>query len=206
MPQSLLPLNGRYVRLEPISTEYRDGLIGAVTDGRLWELKVTTVPTPDEIDSWIDSRVHANEAGDQATYVVLYRPTGVVVGTSSFLRYDESFRRVEIGGTWIASNWQRTPVNTEMKLLMLQYAFDTMNCVRVAFITDMLNGPSRAPIERLGARFEGCLRYERIMPDGRHRDTALYSIIAPEWPPIAAALESKLTRPFNEPAKPHKTP
>ncbi len=197
MPLTPVPLAGHHVRLEPISSVHRDGLLHAASDGRLWELKVTTVPSPDQIDSWIDSCVAANERGELATYVVLSRPTGAVVGTTGFLRYHEPSRRVEIGGTWLASTWQRTPVNSEMKLLMLRHAFETMNCIRVAFITDMLNGPSRGAIERLGARFEGCIRYERIMPDGRCRDTALYSIIAPEWPPIAAALEAKLRRPFH---------
>lgn len=198
MPLMPHPLEGHHVRLEPVSATHREGLRNATADGRLWELKVTTVPSPAEIDAWIDAGERANDAGERMTYVVLHRPTGTVLGSTSFLRYEPPKRKIEIGGTWLASSWQRTPVNTEMKLLMLRHAFETMDCIRVAFITDMLNGASRAAIERLGARFEGCLRYERIMPDGRHRDTALYSIIAPEWPTIAATLERKLTRPFDE--------
>lgn len=187
-------LEGRHVRLEPLSQDHCDGLSAATRDGNLWELKVTTVPTPDAMSAWISTTQALG--GDYLTYAVVHRDLNRAIGVTGFLRYSEKYRRIEIGGTWLADSWQRTPVNGEMKLLMLQHAFETLGCLRVQLITDMLNAPSRTAIERLGARFEGCMRNERVMPDGRVRDTALYSIIASDWSPVKAALRKRLERPF----------
>jgi RimJ/RimL family protein N-acetyltransferase len=111
-----------------------------------------------------------------------------IVGCTRFWKIDPAHRRAEIGHTWIAASWQRSFVNTEAKLLMLRHAFETMGLIRVQFQTDELNRVSRTAILRLGATEEGLLRNERIMPDGRVRNTMCYSIIDSDWPGVRARL------------------
>ncbi|HTH93985.1 MAG TPA: GNAT family protein [Rhodocyclaceae bacterium] len=107
---------------------------------------------------------------------------------------DRDNRKLEIGHTWYARSWQRTAANTESKLLLLHYAFEQLECVRVQFTTDVLNERSRAAILRLGAKEEGTIRNERIMPNGRKRTSIRYSIIDDEWAEVRAALEQRLTQ------------
>jgi RimJ/RimL family protein N-acetyltransferase len=101
-------------------------------------------------------------------------------------------RRVEIGWTWIGREWQRTAVNTEAKLLLLKYAFETLGCNRVEFKTDVLNERSRAALARIGAREEGVMRRHMVTDSGRVRDSVYFSIIAEEWPEVRAKLEARL--------------
>jgi RimJ/RimL family protein N-acetyltransferase len=105
-------------------------------------------------------------------------------------------RRVEIGWTWVARPWQRTPANTEAKYLMLRHAFETLGCVRVELKTDALNERSRAAILRVGARQEGVLRKHMKSQGGRMRDTVYFSILDDEWPAARAGLEARLARPW----------
>ncbi|WP_341677049.1 GNAT family protein [Niveibacterium sp. SC-1] len=125
-------------------------------------------------------------------FVTELRETGEVVGSTRFWKIDRRHRKLEIGSTWIAQRWQRSFVNTEAKYLMLRYAFEDLACVRVQLTTDELNQKSRAAILRLGAKEEGVLRHERIMPDGRKRNSVRFSIIDEEWPEVRARLEARL--------------
>jgi RimJ/RimL family protein N-acetyltransferase len=127
-------------------------------------------------------------------FATVQKQTNQPIGSTRFLNLDPDNRRAEIGWTWIAPAWQRTAVNTEAKLLMLTHAFEQMRCIRVELRTDALNERSRTAILRLGATFEGILRQHMIMPTGRLRDTAVYSILDREWPVVKAGLESKLAR------------
>ena len=110
------------------------------------------------------------------------------------VKIDRSNRKLEIGHTWLFASVQRTGVNTEAKYLLLRHAFDAMDCVRVQFTTDELNEKSRAVILRIGARREGIVRHERIMPAARKRNSVRFSIIDAEWPEVRARLEQKLAR------------
>jgi N-acetyltransferase len=127
-------------------------------------------------------------------YVTVLKTTGQVIGCTRFWKVDRQHRKLEIGSTWIASRWQRTFVNTEAKYLMLRYAFESLDCVRVQFTTDEINQKSRQAILRLGAQQEGIVRHERIMPDGRKRNSVRFSIIDDEWPAVRRQLESKLAQ------------
>ena len=190
-------LTGRFVRLEPLSQNHHDGLVDVAADGPLWNTRVTSVPTPDLMFDWIERNAAKTAAGEQITFAILYESTGQVVGTSSFLYFEPMHRRLEIGKTWIATSWQRTPINTEAKMLLLQHAFEQMQCLRVQFLTDVLNRPSCAALERLGATREGVIRYARVMPDGRNRDSACYSVVDPEWPIMKVNLQRLVDRPFS---------
>jgi RimJ/RimL family protein N-acetyltransferase len=116
------------------------------------------------------------------------------VGSTRFWKIDYVNRKLEIGHTWLAASAQRSAVNTEAKYLMLAYAFETLNCVRVQLTTDELNEKSRAAILRIGAKQEGVVRHERIMPDGRKRNSVRFSIIDDEWPQVRLRLETMLGR------------
>jgi RimJ/RimL family protein N-acetyltransferase len=102
---------------------------------------------------------------------------------------------VEIGSTWHRKSVQRSPLNTECKLLLLRYAFKYLNCIAVEFRTHFVNHQSRRAIERLGAKLDGVLRSHMILPNGTVRDTAVYSIIPSEWPTIEANLKWMLKKP-----------
>ena len=124
-------------------------------------------------------------------FVIALIEPGRVVGSTRFWRIDRKNRKLEIGSTWLSASWQRTFVNTEAKYLMLRAAFEDMACVRVQFMTDETNAKSSAAILRLGAKEEGIICHERIIPDGRKRNSVCYSIID-EWPDIKAKLEQRL--------------
>ena len=125
-------------------------------------------------------------------YVTVLRETGRVIGSTRFWKIDPIHRKLEIGSTWISASWQKSFVNTEAKYLMLCHAFEAMACVRVQFTTDEINAKSRAAILRLGAKQEGIVRHERIMPDGRKRNSVRFSIIDDEWPAVKQQLEARL--------------
>lgn len=184
------PLAGERVRLEPLDWTHRDALLRAAADGELWSLKVTNVPGPETVDRYIDAALVGRDRLSVIPYAIAVGTK--IVGSTRFWKYDARNRKVEIGHTWIAASWQRTFVNTETKLVMLGFAFEVLDCVRVQFTTDVLNAASRAAILRLGAVEEGVVRHERIMPDGRKRDSVRFSIIDPEWPVVKARLEARL--------------
>ena len=185
-------LEGRYVRLEPLTQNHRDSLIAAASDGALWNSDVTIVPSPQTVHRYIEDALNGLQRGQELPFAIVRTATGEVVGTTRFYEIQPADRRVAIGYTWLATSAQRTPVNTEAKLLLLEHAFEHWQCVRVEFITDVLNEQSRAAILRLGAKEEGTLRNHMIMPSGRIRDSVCFSIIAEEWPEVRARLERKL--------------
>lgn len=166
----------------------------AAADGELWNLKVTAVPGPETIDEYISTAMAGREAGTVMPFIIMQRETGRVVGSTRFWKIDPVNRKLEIGHTWLSASVQRSGVNTEAKFLLLTYAFEVMNSVRVQFTTDELNGKSRAAILRIGAKQEGIVRHERIMPDGRKRNSARFSIIDCEWPEVKARLQQKMMR------------
>jgi len=186
-------LCGRRVRLEPLDAErHRAGLEAAIADGDLSSLWVTTVPRPDQMDELFAAVEAATAAGTELAFATVDAETERVAGSTRFMAIDPIHRRVEIGSTFLAASYQRTHVNTEAKLLMLTHAFDVWDVNRVELLTDKLNERSRAAIVRIGAQPEGILRAHKAMPDGRIRDSAIYSIVRPEWPGVQAALTDRL--------------
>lgn len=187
-------LIGNQIELRPLQPEHREALVNAAADGELWNLKVTVVPSADTIDKYIATAVAGRDAGSMLPFVIVQRVTGRIVGSTRFWKIDRINRKMEIGHTWLSQSMQRSGVNTEAKYLLLGYAFEVLQAVRVQFTTDELNEKSRAAILRIGARQEGIVRHERIMPDGRKRNSVRFSIIDDEWSEVKAGLEALLRR------------
>ncbi|MGH8371620.1 MAG: GNAT family N-acetyltransferase [Gammaproteobacteria bacterium] len=185
-------LEGKHVRLEPLSFEHLDGLCAVGLDEALWQWIPTPVRNRDEMREYIEIALAEQGRGVSMSFATVLKQTGEVIGSTRFANMDLSDRRVEIGWTWIGARWQRTAVNTEAKYLMLAYAFETLKCVRVELKTDVLNTRSRQAILRLGAKEEGILRKHRLMWTGRFRDTVYFSILDTEWAAVKAGLQAKL--------------
>ena len=185
-------LTGKLIQLRPLCEDDADALVLAASDGELWNLPYTVVPSRETVGAYIERALEGQRAGTVIPFATVISATGVVIGSTRFWKIDRENRRLEIGHTWLAASWQRTPANTEAKFLMLQHAFEDMQCVRVQLTTEILNAKSRAAILRLGAVEEGIIRNERIMPDGRKRTSVRFSIIDDEWPRTKLRLEAKL--------------
>jgi RimJ/RimL family protein N-acetyltransferase len=186
-------LSGKHVTLRPLVREDRDALVAATSDGRLWELFYSLAPGPATIDLWLDYTFRDQGEGRSLPFTVL-DAAGEVVGSTRFLRINRANRRLEIGGTFYSRRVQRTGLNTEAKLLLLGHAFDTLGCVCVQIRTDWFNTASQRAIERIGAKKDGVQRGHLIMPDGRVRDTVVYSILDHEWRGVRQNLEMMLVR------------
>ena len=187
-------LKGRHAALLPLSAEHLAELQDATRDGDLASLWYTAVPSPEGMAAEIERRLGLL-AKDSMLPFTVFDADGRIAGMTTYMNVDGANRRVEIGSTWYAKRVQRSALNTECKLMLLTHAFDTLNCIAVEFRTHRLNTQSRRAIERLGAQFDGMLRSHQISPNGSHRDTAVYSIIAAEWPTVRAHLQHQLERP-----------
>ncbi|KMO21223.1 GNAT family N-acetyltransferase [Methylobacterium platani] len=188
-------LSGQHVELVPLSREHRGALAEAASDGELWRLWYTSIPTPDGMAAEIDRRLALQAAGSMVPFTVLDRPGGSPVGMTTYMNIDAAGPRIEIGSTWYAARVQRTLLNTEAKLLLLTHAFDRFDCLAVELRTHFMNHASRRAIERLGAKLDGVLRCHQRMRDGTLRDTCVYSITAPEWPTVRSHLDWQLKKP-----------
>jgi N-acetyltransferase len=184
-------LRGEHARLEPLSHAHHDALVEAVKDGELWRLWYTSVPTPEGMAKEIDRRLGLQKAGSMLPFTV-FDADGGIAGMTTYMNIDAANRRVEIGSTWYAKRVQRTPLNTQCKLLLLGHAFEAIDCIAVEFRTHFFNHQSRRAIERLGAKQDGILRSHQIAPNGTLRDTVIYSITAAEWPTVRAHLSYQL--------------
>lgn len=187
-------LTGQHVELHPLSKSHETGLVEAVKDGNLWELWYTSIPEPDRVGAEIDRRLGLQADGSMLPFTIFDKASGRIVGMTTYMNIDKVGPRVEIGSTWYARSVQRSPLNTEAKLLLLRHAFENLNCLAVEFRTHFFNHQSRRAIERLGAKLDGVLRSHQKMANGALRDTCVYSIIAQEWPTVKTHLEFKLRR------------
>ena len=184
-----LEFNG--VRLEPLAPHHLDGLRAAAADGELWNLRVTSVPEPQDTEAYIRT---ALETANRVAFAVVDVSSDTVMGTTSYHDIMPAIDRVEIGYTWYAKSRQRSHVNTSCKLLLLSHAFDTLGCAVVGLRTDNFNFASQAAIERLGAKKDGVIRHHAPRRDGTVRDTVIYSIVRGEWPEIKSHLHDRLAR------------
>ena len=187
-----VPLAGRAVALEPLSLDHAAELAEAVRDGELWRTWYTHVPEPGKVPAEIERRLSLQEAGAMAPWSIRRRDTGALCGMTTYMHLDPANRRLEIGSTWLAASAQRTPINTEAKLLLLTRAFDELDCIAVEFRTHWHNRASREAIARLGAKQDGVLRSHQIGADGSLRDTVVFSIVASEWPAVRLNLHYRL--------------
>ncbi|MEJ8474118.1 GNAT family N-acetyltransferase [Roseibium algae] len=190
-----ISLQGDFVVLAPLSQDHAADLTEAANDGEVYKLWYTSIPAPDAVPAEIDRRLALQKAGSMLPFAILDKISGKAVGMTTYMNIDALNRRVEIGSTWYRKAVQRSPFNTECKLLLLTHAFEELNCIAVEFRTHFMNQQSRGAIERLGAKLDGILRSHQKMADGSLRDTVVYSIIACEWPSIKNHLEWQLAKP-----------
>ncbi len=190
----LFSRHGDYVSVVPLSAAHEADLVDAVADGELHRLWYTTAPAPEHVGAEIERRLALRAAGSMLPFAVL-TPDGKAVGMTTYMRISAANRHLEIGSTWYRKSVQRSPLNTECKLLLLEHAFEKLDCIAVEFRTHFMNQQSRRAIERLGAKLDGVLRSDTILANGTVRDTAVYSIIASEWPSVKANLQWRLEAP-----------
>lgn len=189
-----LVLETELALLRPLQVEDGPALVSAASDGRLWELWYTQVPDANSVASYVADALQEQQLGRALPFAIIERASGQVVGTTRYCHADAANRRLEIGYTWYASRCQRTALNTQCKLALLQHAFETLGCIAVEFRTHWHNQQSRAAIARLGAKQDGVLRSHRLEPDGARRDTVLFSILDSEWPSVRKSLRHRLAR------------
>ena len=189
-----LTLEGTVVRLEPLSLEHVPALTAVGLDSELWRWTLNTIQTPGDMRAYVEKAMAAAVEGDEVPFATIERETGTAVGSTRFLNIEPHHRRLEIGYTWIAPQWQRSAVNTEQKLLLLSHAFNALGALRVEFKTDSLNAGSRKALLGIGATEEGTLRNHMLTDTGRRRHSVYFSVIEEEWPRVRMHLEQRLAR------------
>ena len=187
-------LAGRHATVVPLAREHESGIRKAASDGELWKLWYTSVPSPEATQQWFDIAFDVRDRLGGMPFAVL-DPAGEVIGSTRYFNVDAENRRLEIGHTWYATRAQRTGVNTECKLMLLRHAFEALGCIAVEFRTHWFNHRSRAAIARLGAKQDGVLRNHLLLPDGSRRDTVVFSILDGEWLAVRRHLEHLLAQP-----------
>lgn len=185
-------LEGTHVRLEPLAPQHLDGIMRAGEDDAVWTWLPYRPTTRAEYGAWLDDALTAQAKGHQLPFATVDRATGNVVGSTRLFFVSPPDRRVEIGGTWLAPAAQRTPINTESKLLLLAHCFDVLGCVRVELKTDARNTNSQRAIVRIGAKHEGVMRKHMLTRGGLHRDSVYYAIVDDDWPGVRTRLEEML--------------
>ncbi len=187
-------LEGRIVRLEPLRPHHLDDLAEVAFDEAIWRYTLARPTDRAALGAWLDSAVAAETTGAELPFATVEVATGRAIGSTRFLNIVPEHRRFEIGWTWLAASRQRTGANREAKLLQLTHGFETLGANRIEFKTDSLNDRSRAALLGIGATFEGIFRNHMVMPDGRLRHSAYYSVVREEWPEVKAHLERLLPR------------
>ncbi len=199
-PLERVTLTGTFAQLEPLEPAHVDDLVNAA-DADRGTFAHTWVPASrSAMAEYVDTLLGLQAEGEALPFAQRRLDTGEVVGCTRFMeirwwRGRATPDEVEIGGTWLAAAAQRTPINTEAKLLLLSYAFDTLGVWRVALCTDAANVRSRTAIERIGATFEGVLRHHRVRYNSdpvEPRDSAMYSVTDTEWADVRVGLEHRL--------------
>jgi RimJ/RimL family protein N-acetyltransferase len=185
-------LSGGDIRLEPMRGEHASALLEAGRDPEIWEWMPVKALTPTAMDTWLARAVQAEGQGREYPFVVVRLADERVIGSTRYLDVQEEDRTVEIGWTWYARDAWGGVVNPEAKYLLMRHAFEDWHAIRVALKTDIKNLHSQAAIKKLGARYEGTLRNQRIRRDGSYRDTVIFSIIESEWPTVKTNLEQRI--------------
>jgi N-acetyltransferase len=182
--------------LEPMSLDHVDALKAAAADGELWNLRVTSVPDPEDTRGYVERALAMRDQGSRLPFVVVdLENEGRIIGSTSYHDIVPAIDRLEIGWTWYARSTQRSHVNTCAKLLLMVHAFETLGAQLVGWRTDNYNFASQQAIERLGARKDGVLRHHALRRDGTVRDTVMYSLAAGEWPEVKAHLLHQQNKP-----------
>lgn len=188
-------LQGRIVRLEPLSKEHLDDLARVAFEGNLWAWTVVQPADRAGLAAWIDAALASQAAGTEVPFATVDQASGRAIGSTRFMSIVPEHRRLEIGWTWVGLAHQRTGANREAKLLQLTHAFEALGANRVEFKTDSLNAKANPGLLGIGATFEGTFRNHMVMPGGRLRHSNYYSVIREDWPAVKAALTAKVTAP-----------
>jgi RimJ/RimL family protein N-acetyltransferase len=192
-PQPVV-LEGRGIRLEPLTEGHHEALAAAASDGRLWELWFTAIPPPDGMQAYVADALKGQRDGHMLPWAVRDLASSTIIGSTRYHDIVSAIDRVEIGYTWYRESYQRTHVNTTCKLLLLRHAFESLGCKVVGLRTDNFNFRSQRAIAALGAKLDGVIRHHAMRRDGTVRDSVMYSILAAEWPDVKRHLESRLAR------------
>ncbi len=187
-------LTGKIAKLVPLQKEHRDGLLAAASDGKLWELWYTSVPSEETIDQYIETALTEQLHGRSLPFTIIDISTNKIIGCTRYCNAVPNNRRLEIGYTWYAKSCHKTGINTECKYLLLQHAFEQLNCIAVEFKTHSHNKESKRAISRLGAKLDGIVRNHSIDKNGMIRDTCLYSIIQSEWAVVKFSLDFEMKK------------
>jgi RimJ/RimL family protein N-acetyltransferase len=186
-------LNGRWVRLEPLSEAHVPDLTAAGDSDEIWRYMLYgRVRDETGMLNWVRTLLEWQARGSDLPFAVIHLETGRAVGATRYMDIRPAHRGLEIGGTWYSVNYQRTAVNTECKYLLMRHAFEVLKCIRVQLKTDLRNERSQRAIERIGAMREGVLRNHMITPEGYIRSSVMYSVIDSEWAQVKHKLEEKL--------------
>ena len=186
-------LESSHVRLEALTLDHAEDLYEAGKTETIWRFMPAHAPkSVDDVREWVQEAIEQTEAGREAAFAIIHLGDNKAVGSTRYLSIEPAHRGLEIGWTWIGIHYQRTPVNTQCKYLLLEHAFETLGAIRVQLKTDSRNQQARKAIERIGARREGILRNHMIMHDGHYRDTVIYSITLKEWPDKKKSLRLRL--------------
>jgi N-acetyltransferase len=187
-------LEGKFVRLEPLSEAHVPDLAKVGLEEKIWRyMRYRRVQTVEQMAGWVRKILELQAEGTDLPFSVIHLSSGAAIGCTRYLNIDVPNRALEIGGTWYGLDYQGTLVNTECKYLLLQHAFEVLDCVRVWIKTDARNLRSQRAIEKLGMVKEGILRNHMILPDGYIRDSVVYSMLPQEWPQAKQKLEAILS-------------
>ena len=188
IPLERVTLEGRIVRLEPMSPAHLDGLAEVGLDPQIWRWTIARPTDRAGLEAWMATALANREAGIELPFVTIDRASGRPIGSSRYLNIVPEHRRLEIGWTWVTPSWQRRGANRESKLLLIEHAIERLGCHRVEFKTDSLNEKARGALLGVGTTFEGIFRNHMVMPEGRLRHSAYYSVIDTEWPEVKSRL------------------
>ena len=187
-------LTGRRVRMEPLEERHLEELARVAFDDAIWRWTIAKPIDDVTLRAWLDPALANAAETIEVPFATVDQASGQAIGSSRYMTITPEHRRLEIGWTWVGTDFQRTGANREAKLLQLTHAFETLDAERVEFKTHARNVASRTALLGIGATFEGVLRHHTIMPDGSNRDSAFYGVIRPEWPAVKARLEGLLER------------
>jgi RimJ/RimL family protein N-acetyltransferase len=186
-------LEGELVVLEPLRRDHLDALFDAARPAEIWEFwPFNPASARHRFEEWLDDALRAAAGGTEARFATLDLRTKRPIGSTSFCTLRPEHRGLEIGWTWLTPSAWGIGANAEAKLLQLRHAFSRLGCQRVEFETDELNVRSRHALEALPARFEGVLRDLKLLPNGVRRSSAIYSILAREWPVVEEHLQQRV--------------
>lgn len=194
-------LVGAHVRLEPLALTHAEGLFVAGRNEDIWRyMPCEPVATPEAMRRWVQQALEEAATRKRIPFAIFLRSEEELAGSTSFFDIRTHDRALEIGWTWLGKTFQRTPVNTECKYLLLKHAFEELKTIRVQLKTDSRNEQSQRALQRIGAVREGVLRRHMVVAGGYVRDTVMYSIVDDDWPDVKTHLEELLRREPSSPA------